>query len=93
MKRGTVLSKIGGILNPSNYFRKRRKGRLYEQWVKMADLPPEVIPRKKVIEDVTPKMEKERLPQPTLYVLLYVLLGASMTALGMGLIHLIVQSC
>ena len=59
----------------------------------MADLPPETIPQEKVVKDVTPKIEKERLPQPTLYVLLYVLLGASMTVLCMGLIFLIVQSC
>lgn len=93
MKLGQALSKVSGILNPLNYFRGRRKEKLYEQWVQRAELPPEVIPRKKVIEDVTPKIERERLQQPILYVLLYVLLGASLVVLCMGLILLIVQSC
>ena len=56
-------------------------------------MPPESIPQKKVAEEVTPKIEKERLQQPTLYVLLYVLLGASLVIVCMGLILLIVQSC
>lgn len=93
MKLGTVLSKVSGILNPLKYLGGRRKGRLYEQWVQRADLPPEAIPRKRVAEDGTPKIERERLQQPTLYVLLYVLLGASIAVLCMGLVLLIVQSC
>ena len=93
MKLGKALSKVSGILDPLKYLRRRRKGKLYEQWVQRADLPPEAIPRKKVVEDVTPKIERERLQQPTLYVLLYVLLGASMAVLCMGLVLLIVQSC
>ena len=93
MKLGQALSKVGGILNPLNYFRGRRKEKLYEQWVQRADLPPETIPRKKVAEDVAPKIERVRLQQPTLYVLLYVLLGASIAVLCMGLVLLIVQSC
>lgn len=93
MKLGQALSKVSGILNPLNYFRGRRKEKLYEQWVQKAELPPETIPRKKVAEDVKPKIEKERLQQPTLYVLLYVLLGASLVIVCMGLILLIVQSC
>ena len=89
MKVGKVLSKISSSLNMLNYFQRRRKGRLYEQWVKKAGLPPEAIPRQEVHEDITPKVEKERLHQP----ILYILLGASLVIFGAGLIILIVQSC
>lgn len=89
MKVGKVLSKISSSLNMLNYFQRRRKGRLYEQWVKKAGLPPEAIPRQEVHEYITPKIEKERLHQP----ILYILLGASLVIFGAGLIILIVQSC
>ena len=56
-------------------------------------MPPEAIPREKVREDIRPKAGKESLQQPILYVLLYVLLGASLVVVCMGLILLIVQSC
>ena len=93
MKLSAVFSKLSSILNTLNYFPRRRKEKLYEQWVQRADLPPEAVPREKVAEDVTPKIEKERLRQPTLDVLLYVLLGVSMAVLCMGLVLLIMQSC
>ena len=92
MKLSVVLSKLSSILNTLNYFQRRRKGKLYEQWVQRAGLPPEAIPREKiaeVAEDVTPKIEKERLHQP----ILYVLLGASLVIFCVGFILLIVQSC
>jgi hypothetical protein len=89
MKLSTVFSKLSSILNTLNYFQRRRKGKLYEQWVQRADLPPEAIPREKLREDVTPKAEKESLQQP----ILHVLLGASLAVLCMGFILLIVQSC
>jgi hypothetical protein len=89
MKVSTVFSKLSSILNTLNYFRRRRKEKLYEQWVQRAGLPPEAIPRQEVNEDITPKIEKERLHQP----ILYILLGASLAIFGAGLIILIVQSC
>ena len=90
MKVGKVLSKASSILNNIlNYFQRRRKERLYEQWVKRAGLPPEAVPREEVHEDVRPKIEKERLQQP----ILYILLGASLVIFCAGLIILIVQSC
>ncbi len=52
-------------------------------------MPPEAIPREKVREDIRPKAGKESLQQP----MLYVLLGASLVVVCMGLILLIVQSC
>ena len=115
MKRGRGNSKMSGILNSLGHFRRRKKERLYEQWVQMAGLPSESVPGEKVAEDITPKIEKERLQPPppvekewlqppppvarrrsqqsSLYVLLYVLLGAAMTLFCMGLVFLVVQSC
>ena len=52
-------------------------------------MPPEAVPREEVHEDVRPKIEKERLQQP----ILYILLGASLVIFCAGLIILIVQSC
>ena len=78
-------------------------------------MPPESVPQKRVDEEATPKVEKERLQPPPLiekerlqppppvererlqpptpYALLYILLGASMALLCVGMVFLIVQSC
>jgi hypothetical protein len=64
MKLGRALSKVGGILHPSGYFRRRKKEKLYEQWVERAGLPPESVPQKRVAEEATPKVEKERFQPP-----------------------------
>ena len=89
MKLSTVFSKLSSILDTLNYFRRRRKEKLYEQWVQRADLPPEAIPREKVREDIRPKAEKESLQQP----ILYILLGASLVIFCAGFILLIAESC
>ena len=89
MKLSTVFSKLSSILDTLNYFRRRRKEKLYEQWVRRADLPLEAIPREKVREDIRPKAEKESLQQP----ILYILLGASLVIFCVGFIILIVESC
>ena len=90
MKLWTVLSKAINILNNIlNYLPRRRKGRLYQQWVKRADLPPEAIPHEEIAEDIIPKIDKEQL---RLHIL-YILLGASLVILGLGLILLIMHSC
>jgi hypothetical protein len=89
MKLSAVFSKLSSILNTLNYFPRRRKEKLYEQWVQRADLPPEAIPREKVREDIRPKKEKESLQQP----ILYILLGASLVIFCVGFVLLIVESC
>jgi len=89
MKLSAVFSKLSSILNTLNYFPRRRKEKLYEQWVQRADLPPEAVPREKVREDIRPKAEKESLQQP----ILYILLGASLVIFCGGFILLIVKSC
>jgi len=50
--------------------RKERKGKLHEQWVKHADLPPEVISKKKSSRDVPVGREKDGQRLRTLYILL-----------------------
>ena len=90
MKLWAVLSKAISILKSIfNYLRLRRKGKLYQQWVKRAGLPPEAIPREEVTEEIIPKIDKEQLRLHALYMLL----GASLVIFGMGLILLIVHSC
>jgi len=89
MKLSAVFSKLSSILNTLNYFPRRRKEKLYEQWVQRADLPPEAVPREKVREDIRPKKEKESLQQP----ILYILLGASLVIFCVGFVLLIVESC
>ncbi len=89
MKLSVVLSKLSSILDTLNYFQRRRKEKLYEQWVQRGDLPPEAVPQEKVHENVRPKTEKNLLQQP----ILYILLGASLTMFFVGFILLIVASC
>ena len=86
MKLGIALAKANQILK---YLRTRRKRRLYQQWIKRADLPTEAVPEEEFTQDITPKIGKEQL-RPRL---LYVLLGASLVMLCIGLISLIVHSC
>lgn len=90
MNLRTVLSKTNSILsNILNYWQRRKKGRLYQQWVERADLSPEAVPEEKVPQDIIPKIDKEQLRLP----ILYMLLGASILILFVGLILLIVPSC
>jgi len=91
MKRPAVLSKANSIrTNIPNYLQRRRKRRLYQQWVERAGLSPEAIPREEVPEDVTTeKVNKELL---RLHIL-YILLGVSVIILCVSLSLLIMQSC
>ena len=85
MKFWEVLSKAGNILK---YLRRRRKEKLYHQWVERSGLPPEALPQE-VAGDITPKMDGKK---RHLYIL-YVLLGVSIVLLCLGLILLAMQSC
>jgi hypothetical protein len=57
--------------------------------VERAQLPPEAVPREEFAEDIIPKIDKKQLRLP----MLYMLLGASVVILCVGLILLIVYSC
>jgi len=72
------------------YLRRRRKRKLYQQWVDMSSLPSDVIPREKVAEDrIVPQTDK----QQSRLNLLSVLLGISLVIVGTGLVLLMVYSC
>jgi len=86
MKPQTVLSKASDILK---YLRTRRKRRLYQQWVERAGLPPEAVRQEEVAEHVVPEIDKWERRQP----LMYMLLGACILILLVGLILLIVHAC
>ena len=86
MKLQIVLSKAHEIFR---YLKTRRRSRLYKQWVERAQLPPEAVPREEFAEDIIPKIDKKQLRLP----MLYMLLGASLVILCVGLILLIVYSC
>ena len=69
MKLRVVLSRANSLLNNIlNYLQRRRKGRLYQQWVERAGLPPEAIPREEPAQDVMPTIDKEQLRLLLLYV-------------------------
>ena len=86
MKLWAVVSKANNILR---YLQSRRKARLYQQWVKRANLPPEAVPEEEFGQNIMPKIDKEQLRLR----MLYILLGASLVILCVGLILLIVESC
>ncbi len=90
MRLRAILSDAGSVLNNAlSYSQRRRKGKLYQEWVERAGLPPEAIPHEEVAEDIMPKIDTERLRQP----LLYMLLGAALLILCFGVILLIVHAC
>ena len=69
--------------------RKKGKDKLYEQWVRHSDLPPEAIPQKESPGDVPEGREKkERTPRIT-----YILIGAGIVIWVICLVLLLVQSC
>jgi len=68
--------------------RKRGEGKLYKQWVKHSDLPPEAIPQKKSHGEVPAVREKTRQG----FRLLYILLGLGIIVLCVGLVFILIQS-
>jgi len=71
------------------YFQRRRKRKLYRQWVARSSLPPDAIPREKVAEDrVVPQTDK----QQSRLTVLYILLGIALVVVCAGLIVLLVYS-
>ncbi len=70
------------------YFQRRKKRKLYRQWVERASLPPDAIPREEVAEDMIPQIDKQQSRRH----ILYILLGVAVVVLCAGLILLIVYS-
>ena len=71
------------------YFRRKKKRKLYQQWVERASLSPDAVPQEEVAEDMIPQIDKK---QSRLNIL-SILLGISLVILCAGLILLIVSSC
>ncbi|MFC1989940.1 hypothetical protein ACFLVW_05215 [Chloroflexota bacterium] len=89
MKLKSVLSQISKTFG---YPGRRRKAKLYRQWLKSGDLAPGAIHQDETAEDIIPKIPKidtRHLRQHIPYIVLGVCIGAS----GVGLILVILQSC
>ena len=73
------------------YFQRRKKRKLYRQWVQRASLPRDAIPREEVAKDRIPRIPQvdKQQSRPTI---LYILLGVAVVGLCAGLILLIVYS-
>jgi len=72
------------------YFRRRKKRKLYRQWVERSSLPPEAIPREEVAENMIPIPQADK--QQSHLTILYILLGVAVVVLCTGLILLVVYS-
>jgi len=83
------------MANFIKYLMGRRKRRLYEQWVEMAELPPEEISQ----EETGPRpVRKEERPddmpfQLSALTILYLMQGAGLVLLCVILILLIARAC
>jgi len=67
--------------------RKKRKDKLYQQWEKHGELSPETIPQKDSSGDMP--VGREKMKQRLL--ILYILLGIGIVALGAGLVLFFIQ--
>ncbi len=80
------------------YFRRRKKRKLYQQWVDRANLSPDAIPQEEVAEDRISQKHKQLLvhgaadKQQSRLNILNILLGVAVVVLVAGLILFIVHS-
>ncbi len=88
MKFQDVISKINDILT---YPQRKRKQRLYQQWVEKAGLPPEAVPEEETATDTItmPKIDKDKLRKQAPYILF----AALAIIIIVLLIILIIISC
>ena len=86
MKPQVILYKVRDFFK---YLKTWRRRKLYKQWVERGELPPEAVPGEESDEDIIPKIDKERLHLPKLYIIL----GASLVILCIGITLVIVRSC
>ena len=72
------------------YFQRKKKRKLYRQWVERANLSPDAMPREEVSEDMItiPQADKRQ----SHLTILYILLGVGAVVLCAGLVLLIVYS-
>jgi len=69
--------------------KKKKEDKLYQQWARYSELPPEAIPQKEAPQDIPVKPEKIKRRPSLLYILLWV--GIAMLCAGLGL--LFTHSC
>ena len=80
------------------YFRKRKKRKLYQQWVERANLSPDAMPREEVAEDRISHRNRQLISQDKAdkqqshLTILYILLGVALVVLFAGLVFLSVFS-
>jgi len=77
---------------------KKKKDKLYKQWIKFADLPPEAIPSTETPKEQPVRQERRDMPAGREknvqgVPLLYMLIGLCTIALFVLIIILIMQSC
>ena len=77
--------------NTLKYLRRRKKRKLYQQWMERANLPSDAIPREEVTEDRMPMPQVDK--QKSRLNLLSILLGIALVIVCAGLILLIFYSC
>ena len=80
------------IVDVIKYLASWRKRKLYQQWVEMAELPPENITHEDIREHIVREKEEKTDIQLGLKPL-YIMQGAGLILLSAILIILIVQSC
>jgi len=83
---------LTAIVNVIKYLASWRKRKLYQQWVEMAELPPENITHEDIREHIVREKEEKIDIQLGLKPL-YIMQGAGLILLSAILIILIVQSC
>ena len=80
------------IVDVIKYLASWRKRKLYQQWVEMAELPPENITHEDIREHIVREKEEKTDIQLGLKPL-YIMQGAGLILVSAILIILIVQSC
>ena len=72
------------------HFQRRKKRKLYQQWVERANLSSDALPREEVAGDMItmPQVDKQQ-SHP---IILYILLGVALAVLCAGVVLLIVYS-
>ena len=72
------------------YFQRKKKRKLYRQWVERANLSPDSMPREEVSEDMITMPQADK--RQSHLTILYILLGVALVLLCAGLVILIVYS-
>jgi len=74
---------------------KKKASKLYKQWVKFANLPPEAVPSIETPKETTVRRQKpaERERNGQRFPILYILLGLGIVIMIVGFVLVLTQSC